>query len=58
MKATTFHNRGKEKDAYDLYSIIKDYSDGSEKEVIIRDAYRRRNISWIKFLSKRENIPT
>jgi hypothetical protein len=30
MKATTFHNRGKEKDAYDLYMLIKEYHDGIE----------------------------
>jgi len=33
MKATTFHSRGKEKDAYDLYMLVKEYPEGIDAVV-------------------------
>jgi hypothetical protein len=40
MKATTFHMRGKEKDAYDLYILIKEYPNGINAVVTELRKYR------------------
>lgn len=44
MKATTFHKRGKEKDAYDLYTLIKEYSDGLESIIAELRIHRRNKL--------------
>ena len=46
MKATTFHNRGKEKDAYDLYMLIKEYRDGIDE--VINELRSQRNNKLVK----------
>ena len=46
MKATTFHNRGKEKDAYDLYSLIKDFPEGME--ALANEIREHRNNKLVK----------
>jgi hypothetical protein len=44
MKATTFRNRGKEKDAYDLYMLIKEYPEGIETLVAELRKHRRNKL--------------
>lgn len=44
MKATTFHNRGKEKDAYDLYMLIKEYPHGIDAVVTELKKHRENKL--------------
>ncbi len=46
MKATTFHNRGKEKDAYDLYMLVKEYPEGIDAVVV--ELRKHRNNKLVK----------
>src|SRR3990172_1853608 len=44
MKATTFHNRGREKDAYDLYVLVKEYSHGIDAVVAELSNHRENKL--------------
>lgn len=46
MKATTFHNRGKEKDAYDLYTLVKEYPHGID--TVAADLRKHRENKLVK----------
>jgi hypothetical protein len=46
MKATRFHSRGKEKDAYDLYILVKEYSGGMD--TVITEFRKLRKSKLVK----------